>query len=316
MDNNLLGIHHVTAISGSPQPNIDFYAGVLGQRLVKRTVNFDDPGTYHLYYGDDMGHPGTIVTFFPWANAPRGRKGTGQTTAISFSVPANALDYWIERLNTYNVPLQQPISRLNERVISFDDPDGLSLELVAHSEKEERAGWQNGPVPDEYAIRGMFGVTLMEASEERTGAMLTQALGFRKVAEEGNRSRYETGDGGAGTFVDVLIQPQLPRGRVAVGTVHHVAWRTPSDEQQVEWREKLAELGSDVTPVLDRQYFHSIYFREPGGVLFEIATDPPGFAIDEPIEELGTHLKLPPWLEPERTTLEGVLVPITVPTSR
>jgi glyoxalase family protein len=316
MDNNLLGIHHVTAISGNPQPNIDFYAGVLGQRLVKRTVNFDDPGTYHLYYGDDRGHPGTIVTFFPWANAPRGVKGSGQITDISFSIPANALDYWMERLNSHNIPFQQPYARFNEQILKFADPDGLLLELVAHSEKEDRSGWQQGPVPAQYAIRGVFGVTLTEADLERTETMLTQALGFHRVAEEGKRTRYETGNGGAGTFADVVLRSDAPRGRIAVGSVHHVAWRTPSDEQQEAWREELVTQGSDVTPVLDRQYFHSIYFREPGGVLFEIATDPPGFTIDEPVEELGTHLKLPPWLETERAALEEVLVPISLPTSR
>jgi glyoxalase family protein len=313
MDNTLLGIHHVTAISGSPQPNIDFYVGVLGQRLVKRTVNFDDPGTYHLYYGDDLGHPGTIVTFFPWANAPRGVKGSGQIADISFSIPADALDYWMERLNRYNIPFRQPFARFNEHALTFADPDGLLLELVAHSEKEERSGWSNGPIPPQYAIRGIFGVTLTEASLERTAAMLTDSLGFRKIAADGNRARYATGSGGAGTFADVVVQSDAPRGRVAVGSVHHVAWRTPNDEQQLAWRENLIAEGNDVTPVMDRQYFHSIYFRVPGGVLFEIATDPPGFALDEPVAELGTHLKLPPWLEPERATLEKTLVPITLP---
>ncbi len=314
MDNNTIaGFHHLTAIVGDPQQNVDFYTHVLGQRLVKRTVNFDDPGTYHLYYGDEVGTPGTIITFFPWPNAPQGRRGAGQIVDISFSIPATALDYWVERLVLHGVTVTGPVARFNEQVISFLDPHGLSLELVAHQEVDSRSGWKKGPVPEAYAIRGFYSVTLAENNQEQTATMLTDVLGFRPLKQEGNRFRYETGTGGPGAIVDVLSLPDQPRGRIAVGTVHHVAWRTEDDAHQLDWRQHLLSRGSDVTPVLDRQYFHSIYFHEPGGVLFEIATDPPGFAIDEPVEELGTHLKLPPWLEPRRPQIEEVLLPIQLP---
>jgi glyoxalase family protein len=314
MDNNALaGFHHLTAIVGDPQQNIDFYTRVLGQRLVKQTVNFDDPGTYHLYYGDEVGTPGTIITFFPWPDAPKGRRGTGQIVDISFSIPATALDYWVERLTEYGVAVTGPSTRFNEQVLSFVDPHGLSLELVAHRDAQPHSAWKQGPVPEEYAIRGLFNVTLSETHQERTAKMLIDVLGFRLLQQEGTRFRYEVGDGGPGARIDVLSQPDQPHGRIAVGTVHHVAWRTADDAHQLNWRQHLLSHGSDVTPVMDRNYFHSIYFNEPGGVLFEIATDPPGFSIDEPVEELGTHLKLPPTLEPLRSEIEKVLLPIHVP---
>ena len=309
----LAGFHHLTAIVGDPQQNVDFYTRILGQRLVKQTVNFDDPGTYHLYYGNAEGAPGTIMTFFPWPDAPQGRRGTGQIVDVAFSIPASALDYWVARLQEHGVTFTGPTARFNEQVLSFSDPHGLSLELVAHQEAQPQSAWQEGPVPAEYAIRGFASITLAENRQEYTGQMLTDVLGFRLLQQEGNRFRYEVGNGGPGARVDVLSQPGQPRGRIAVGTVHHVAWRTPDDEQQLKWRQHLLSLGSEVTPVRDRQYFHSIYFNEPGGVLFEIATDPPGFAIDEPREQLGTHLKLPPWLESARTQIEEVLLPIQVP---
>ncbi len=314
MENNALaGFHHLTAIVGDPQQNIDFYTRVLGQRLVKQTVNFDDPGTYHLYYGDEVGTPGTIITFFPWPGAPRGQRGTGQVIDLSFSIPATALDYWIERLTGYGVAITGPTTRFNEQVLSFFDPHGLSLELVTQQGILSQSAWKKGPVPEEYAIRGFSCVTLAETHQEHTAKMLTDVLGFRLLQQEGNRFRYEVGDGGPGARVDVLNLPNLPRGRIAVGTVHHIAWRTADDEHQLQWRQHLLSHGNDVTPVKDRNYFHSIYFHEPGGVLFEIATDPPGFTIDEPREQLGTHLKLPPTLEPHRSEIEKVLLPIQVP---
>jgi glyoxalase family protein len=314
MDNNTLaGFHHLTAIVGDPQQNIDFYTRILGQRLVKQTVNFDDPGTYHLYYGDAVGTPGTIMTFFPWPGAPKGRRGTGQIVDVAFSIPANALDYWAERLTSYGVAITGPTTRFNEQVISFLDPHGLALELVAHQDAQPHAAWKQGPVPEEYAIRGFYNITLAETHQERTARMLTDMLGFRLLQQEGNRFRYDVGAGGPGARIDILSQPDQPRGRIAVGTVHHVAWRTSDDEHQLQWRQHLLSYGNNVTPVQDRNYFHSIYFHEPGGVLFEIATDPPGFAIDEPVERLGTHLKLPPTLEAQRSELEKVLPPIRVP---
>lgn len=314
MESNVLaGFHHLTAIVGDPQQNVDFYTRVLGQRLVKQTVNFDDPGTYHLYYGDETGMPGTILTFFPWPGAPQGRRGTGQIVDISLAISETALDYWVARLIQHGVSITGPTTRFNEQVISFLDPHGLSLELVAQSGAALRNGWQQGPIPAEYAIRGFSSITLAEGQQEPTAGMLTDVLGFRLKQQEGSRSRYEVGAGGPGAQVDVLHQPGQPRGRIAVGTVHHVAWRTEDDEHQLAWRDHLLARGHHVTPVQDRQYFHSIYFHEPGGVLFEIATDPPGFSLDEPVAELGAHLKLPSWLEPRRRELEKVLLPLRVP---
>ncbi len=313
MDKAILGIHHVTAIAGDPQRNLDFYAGLLGLRLVKLTVNFDDPSTYHLYYGDELGHPGTILTFFPWPGAPKGRLGTGQLTVTSFSIPEKAMGFWMDRLKSHNVPFQGPIRRFHERLLAFSDPEGLQLELVAREHARDWRPWKDGPVPAEYAVRGFHGVTLSEESHIRTVSLLADTLGFRRNAKDGNRFRYETAEGGPGAIVDVLHQPESPSGVVSVGTVHHVAWRTPDDEQQKAWRQKLVEVGRNVTPMIDRKYFHSIYFHEPGGVLFEIATDPPGFTVDEPAQELGTRLKLPPWLEPDRRQIDRSLPPVHLP---
>jgi catechol 2,3-dioxygenase-like lactoylglutathione lyase family enzyme len=313
MSKDILGIHHVTAIAGDPQRNVNFYTGVLGLRLVKLTVNFDDPRSYHLYYGDELGHPGTLLTFFAWPGVPKGRPGTGQVTVTSFSIPQGSLDYWAERLSQQGVSSTGPASRFGETVLSLQDPDGLALELVAHPQAQQRPAWKEGPVPAEYAVRGIHTVTLSEDGYERTARLLTESLGFRLLSEENNVFRYEVGEGGLGAYVDVRCAPELRRGHVAGGTVHHVAWRTPSDEREKAWREVLVSLDLNVTPVLDRKYFHSIYFREPGGVLFEIATDPPGFTVDEPVEQLGTHLELPPWLEPYREELDQVLPTLRLP---
>jgi glyoxalase family protein len=310
MDRSIPGIHHVTAIAGDPQRNLDFYAGTLGLRLVKLTVNFDDPGTYHLYYGDGQGRPGTILTFFPWPDAPRGRPGAGQVAATAFSIPLDAAEYWADRLRSHEV-LFEDHSRFAARVLSLADPDGLRLELV--SGEDPREGWAGSRIPAEYAIRGLYGVTLAEAGPDRTTPLLTATLAFRRTGEEGNRLRFETGEGGPGAVVEVETLEKHAPGRVAVGTVHHVAWRTPDDAGQVAWHDEIDRSGMHVTPVIDRKYFHSIYFREPGGILFEIATDPPGFAIDEPREELGNHLLLPPWLESHRGELERVLPALRLP---
>ena len=313
MNKSIPGIHHVTAITDNAQQNVDFCVGLLGLRLVKQTVNFDMPDTYHLYYGDEVGRPGTILTFFSWPDAPRGRKGTGEVGTIAFSIPENSLDYWLERLNSRNVVAVGPRRHFGEQVLTVFTPDGLTLELVAHREADTYRGWQDGPVPPEHAIRGLHSVTLMEADLARTSRVLTEMLGFELTGTEGDRSRYRIDGDGVATLVDVLHLPALTRGTIAVGSVHHVAWRTPTDEQQLVWREKLLSSGINVTPVRDRQYFHSIYFNEPGGVLFEIATDPPGFAIDEPVEQLGTHLKLPPWIEPERPRQKQRRPPLLLP---
>lgn len=306
------GIHHVTAISGEPQGNVHFYVGLLGLRLVKRTVNFDDPGTYHLYYGDGAGSPGSIMTFFPWGDAPRGRIGAGQLTVTSFSFPASSLGYWTERLVESGIRFEKPEDRFGETVLRFPDPDGLRLELVASSD-DRREGWSEGPLPPEHAVRGFHHVTLLSRVPGSTMRLMTETLGFRQTGETEGRTRFEAGDGGPGNTVDVANGSEFPRGTMGVGTVHHVAFRVPDEQAQLELCEKVAALGYDVTPVLDRNYFRSIYFREPGGVLFEIATDPPGFTADEHPERLGESLKLPPWLEPRREQLEAVLPPLSVP---
>ncbi|MFI5339316.1 MAG: ring-cleaving dioxygenase [Candidatus Methylomirabilales bacterium] len=301
------GIHHVTAIAGDPQANVDFYTGVLGLHLVKVTVNFDDPHTYHLYYGDELGHPGTILTFFPWPGAPRGRTGTGQVTVTAFGIPDGSLGFWVDRLKAHQVEATGPSRRFDEEVIALQDPDGLHLELVAGGIGSATNARPDGPIPGQYAIQRFQGVTVAVEGYERTAGLLTATLGFREVGAAGNRFRYTVGKGGALGVVDLLCLPSGPRGRVAVGTVHHIAWRTPDDEAQRAWRAKIARLGYNVTPILDRSYFRSIYFREPGGVLFEIATDPPGFAVDELPDQLGRRLTLPTWLESTRDELVTAL---------
>jgi glyoxalase family protein len=313
MNQQIEGIHHVTALARDPQANVDFYTGVLGLRLVKRTVNFDDPGTYHLYYGDETGRPGTIMTFFPWPMAKRGTQGAGQATVTSFSVPQGSLGWWMKRLEHHRVPFESPRRRFQEEVVTLLDPDGLRLELVAQT-GDDRPAWETGPVPAEFAVRGFEGTTLTEWNPEVTAELLTGTLGFRAVGQEGDRFRFEGGAGGPGARVDVLAAPAAARGHISAGTVHHVAWRVSGEAEQEAWREAIAESGLYVTPILDRQYFRSIYFREPGGVLFEIATDPPGFTWDESVAELGSSLKLPPWLEPSRAQIESVLPPIEVRT--
>ena len=313
MDKQVLGIHHVTAIAGDPQTNIDFYAGLLGLRLVKLTVNFDDPTTYHLYYGDGQGHPGTILTFFPWPDGIRGRIGTGQLTVTSFATPEQSFPYWKKRLAEHHMQFEEAHSVFDEAVLSFSDPDGLQFELISTAAANPDHAWSRGPVPFDFAIRGFHHVTLCEEGYERTASLLTETMGFTPTATSGNRFRYSTSSTGAGTLVDVVCTPAGRPGRVSVGTVHHVAWRTPTDAQQEQWQRALTALQYNVTPIIDRKYFHSIYFREPGGVLFEIATDPPGFAVDEPAEQLGSHLVLPSWLEPARARIEQALPKLRLP---
>jgi len=311
----LSGIHHVTAIAGDPQRNLDFYVGLLGLRLVKRSVNQDDPGTYHLFYGDELGHPGTEVTFFPWPGGQPGIKGTGQAVAVSFAMPPAALDFWAGRLRSAGVTVTGPFSRLNEEVMAFSDPDGLDLELVAGADTEERAlwsPWRVGPVPPEAAVRGVHAVTVKEYLPDPTATFLTRTLGFRLAEEVQGRLRFLVGGGASGAVLDLLPRAER-RGRVAVGTVHHVAWRTPDAAEQDQWWKTLSGLPVSLSPIIDRFWFRSIYFREPGGVLFEIATDGPGFTADEPAEALGTALILPPWLEPQRAEIEAVLPPLRPP---
>ncbi len=306
----VVGLHHVTAIASDPQTNLDFYTDVLGLRFVKRTVNFDDPGTYHFYFGDDAGSPGTILTFFPWPHAARGHSGAGEVTRTAFSVPAASLEYWQERLTDRGLPVERTGRRFEEQVLTFPDPDGLQIEIVAHAD----AGPANAPrfasVPPEHAIRGFFGVTLLEQQADQTAAILN-VLGFRKIGQEGNRLRFSAEGHALGNHIDLLVDPNARFGRSGAGSVHHIAFRAKDDAAQKEWREEIAK-HLHVTPVLDRTYFHSIYFREPGGVLFELATDPPGFALDEPPESLGEELRIPEWLEARRSFIEKRLAPITL----
>jgi glyoxalase family protein len=315
------GIHHVTAICSNPQKNIDFYSKLLGLRLVKLTVNFDDPTTYHLYYGDEIGQPGTILTFFPWANAPKGYRGTSQVITTSFLVPENSLYYWKDRLKSNDICFEGPTKRFDddEQVITLYDPDGLELELVAHSsakENDERF-WKDGPISYENGIRGFYSVSLSEEGYERTSEILNE-LGYKMIKNEGNRFRFQLEDSQSTTttgakILDVLCLPYTSSGMIGIGTVHHIAFRTPSDENQKSIRKNIIKIGLNPTPVIDRTYFHSVYFREPGGILFEIATDPPGFTLDQKVEDLGEKLMLPKWLEPIREKLEKVLPKIELP---
>jgi catechol 2,3-dioxygenase-like lactoylglutathione lyase family enzyme len=304
------GIHHVTAIAGDPQENLDFYTGVLGLHLVKLTVNFDDPETYHLYYGDGQGRPGSILSFFAWPGAVRDRAGSSQVRAVSLSVPEGSSEYWVQRLETHGI-LFEVRARFGDEVISFSDGDRMRVELVANDDGREP--WAGGPVPSEHAVRGLYGVTLAEEIGESTAALLAGSMGFRKTNESGVRTRFEAGGGGPGTIVDLESLPDLPPGRVAVGSIHHVSFRAADNEGQRALRDEIARGGLHVTPVIDREYFRSVYFREPGGVLFEIATDGPGFTADEPAGALGTRLMLPPWLEAQRGHIEETLPALRLP---
>jgi glyoxalase family protein len=308
------GIHHVTAIASDPQRNLDFYAGVLGFRLVKRTVNFDDPTTYHFYFGDEVGTPGSLLTFFPWPNARRGRQGAGQVAVVSLAIMPNSLGFWLDQLLKHQVEFEPPVARFeDEKVIAFRDPDGMMLELVAHPSAERRTGWGGSTIPAEHAIRGIYSVTLWEEGLTRTAELLTERFGFRPTREQGSIYRYVSRDDDLGAIVDLRVVPGLWKGVLGAGIIHHVAFRSESQENQIAIREHLAGEGYNITPQLDRDYFRSVYFREPGGVLFEIATDTPGFAIDEPVDRLGRSLQLPTWLEPRRFEIEALLPNIHAP---
>jgi catechol 2,3-dioxygenase-like lactoylglutathione lyase family enzyme len=307
MGRTILGIHHITAIADDPDRNVDFYTSVLGLRLVKITVNFDDPASYHFYYGDAKGHPGSILTFFAWPGARRGRHGNRQVTQTAFAIPKGAGQFWRERLKANAVEFGAATERFGEPVISFTDPDGLALELIESDRSDPSRACTGGGIRSDAAISGFHSATLSETGYERTARLLSETMGFRSAGSEQNRFRYEIAAAGPGGVVDVICAPAGIEGRVAAGAVHHIAWRTPEDVQQLEWRKELIDLGYNLSPVMDRVYFHSIYYREPGGVLFEIATDPPGFTIDEPLNQLGSSLKLPPWFERIRPQIESSL---------
>jgi len=304
------GIHHVTAIAGKATRNLDFYTRVTGLRFVKRTVNFDDPGTYHLYYGDQVGRPGTILTFFPWEHAAPGRGGVGFAQQTAFRVPASSIGYWTHRFIEHGVEHEALEKSFGEPRLSFTDPDGMSLAMVGVSGAEAEAAWSTAGVPAEHAIRGFHSVTLMLDDTAPTATILRDVLGFREAGRDGSHLRFAATEP-IGGFIDLREAKGFLAGRMGRGSVHHIAFRAPDDATQAEMARKVVEVhGLQVTPQMDRRYFRSVYFREPGGILFEIATDDPGFLVDEPVETLGSALKLPPFLEPRRKDIESALPPL------
>ena len=309
------GLHHVTAIAGPAQENLDFYAGVLGMRLVKRSVNQDDPGTYHLFYADAEGHPGTDLTFFPWAQMAPSREGHGLSSEVSLAVPPGSLEFWRERLEKNGVTLFPLESRFGRPTLPLRDPHGLRVALVENEESLCRpfASWKGSPNPQQHQIRGLESARLVERDLVRTTSFLTNAMGFTEAGTENGWHRYRVADGKSGGYIDLQESPTSNRGAWGTGSIHHLAWRVDDEKHQDEVRTSVREGGSRPTPVIDRFWFKSVYFPEPGGVLFELATDGPGFAVDEDPERLGESLVLPPWLEPERSAIESILPPLAMP---
>src|SRR5690349_22093767 len=307
MENKILGLHHITAIADNAQRNFNFYTKVLGLRMVKKTVNFDDPGTYHFYFGDEAGTPGTILTFFPWEGIGQGYTGSGMATNIGYAVPEGSLDFWKERFNEFNVKQEDINERFGEQYLSFQDPDGLKLDLVVPSSADNRKGWETADVNAAAATKGFHSITLTVRNVAPTASILTDIFGYRLLKQEDSRYRFITDVVDNASIVDIIEAPTLAQGRGAAGTNHHVAFRVKDDNILMEFREKIARKGLNITPKIDRDYFFSLYFREPGGVLFELATDNPGFTRDEPLNELGTSLKLPKQYESNRKEIEKVL---------
>jgi glyoxalase family protein len=304
----------VTCITGDVQKCVDFYVSVLGLRFVKKSINQDLPDTYHIYFGDRVGSPGTAMTFFGWPTWPKRKTGSGQVTTVAFSVPQGSLDFWNNRLRNLGVHASHT-NRFGTDAVVVTDPDSIELELVAQPSNQPWVPWPDGPVAAEHAIRGFHSVTMTVAKATATSDLLAETMGFRKADHEGSCTRFETGQGGPHSILDVVESPDAPEGVESIGTVHHVAWRATDAADQAEWREVLVKAGRSVTPVIDRYYFKSIYSREPGGVLFEIATDGPGFTVDETVESLGSSLSLPPWFQVRRDRLDETLPPIVVPTT-
>lgn len=305
MENRILGLHHITAIAGNAKRNYDFYTKTLGLRMVKKTVNFDDPGTYHFYFGDEVGTPGTILTFFPWEGIAQGSQGTGQATEVVYAVPANSLGFWKSRLEAQNVTLAGSGKRFGEDYLSFNDPDGLPITLLVPAKTDARAGWHTSDVTADVAIKGFHSVTLKLNRKDATQRVL-ELLGYTLIGQEGSRHRFVTASVDTAGIVDIT-EVNEPRGVNAAGTIHHIAFRVKDEQVQMDIRDKIVKAGYQITPKIDRNYFFSLYFREPGGVLFEIATDNPGFAIDESVNELGSHLMLPAQYESNRARIEKVL---------
>ncbi|MDF2187336.1 ring-cleaving dioxygenase [Paraflavitalea sp. CAU 1676] len=307
MSNRILGLHHITAIAGNAQRNFDFYTRVLGVRLVKKTVNFDDPGTYHFYYGNEVGAPGTILTFFPWEGIQSGYAGTGTASEIGYSVPGGSLGFWKDRFDQYKVTQGPTAERFGELYLPFQDPDGLKLALTESKTPDTRKAWTTNDVKEESATKGFHSITLTLKSIKGTVAVLTDIFGYKLLEQEGNRYRFVTDAVENAAIVDIIEDPEGKIGQVAGGTNHHVAFRVQDDKVLMEFREKIEKRGFNITPKIDRNYFYSLYFREPGGVLFEIATDNPGFATDESVAELGTNLRLPAQYESMRKQIEKQL---------
>ena len=307
------GIHHVTVIAGDPQTNLDFYTGVLGLRLVKKSVNQDAPDTYHLFYADGVGSPGTDITFFPWPDMHAGRPGVGQVVEIPFAIPTGSLDYWRERLAEHDVTVGEAETRFGETTLPFTDPDGLRLALVETDDARQFTPWAKSPVPEAHQLLGMHAVRLWERELEPTELLLTRLMGFQKIGEEDGWHRYGADDGGSGTLVEVQVRPDEGQGRWGPGAVHHAAWRVRDDEEEEALRDAVEQAGLRPSGPIDRFWFKSVYFREPGGVLFELATDGPGFGRDEDMEHLGEKLILPPWLESRRDEIEAALPDLEMP---
>lgn len=307
MENKILGLHHITAIASEAQRNYDFYTRVLGLRLVKKTVNFDDPGTYHFYYGDPIGTPGSILTFFPWEGIQKGRTGTGMATEIGYSVPLGSLDFWAKRFDELKVKHQPLSESFGEQFIQVEDPDGLLLKMVVPAAADNRTPWTTKDVDENAAAKGFHSIVLTVRKADKTAKVLTDIFGYRLLSQEGNRYRFITDAIGTANIVDIVEEPNGRSALNAGGTNHHVAFRAKDDKVMMEFREKVLSAGLNITEKIDRNYFYSLYFREPGGILFEIASDNPGFATDESVEELGTHLMLPPQYERSRKKIEEVL---------
>lgn len=308
MENKISGIHHITVLASDPQRNYDFYTGLLGMRMVKKTINFDAPDVYHLYYGDETGMPGTILTFFPFPDARRGKRGSGEITSVALSIPYKSLDYWMNRLAEHAVDFNGPSKRFDEEYISLLDPDGMLVELVPDRTSDDLPGWTDGEIPREHSIKKFFGFTFMLADSGPTKALLKNPMGLNPTDATDHLNRYIVGSDASTARIDIIEKPDSPRAMGGAGSVHHIAWRTANDDEQLSWQRRIDEAGLYPTEVMDRNYFHSIYFREPGGILFEIATDPPGFLIDENIDSLGESLKLPEWYEPRREQIERGLI--------
>jgi glyoxalase family protein len=307
MENQIKGIHHITAIAGNAKRNVNFYTNTLGLHLVKKTVNFDDPNTYHLYYGDTKGAPGTILTFFPWEGIAAGRRGARQATEIGYSIPQGSLDFWLKRMEDHNIIHNKVADKFGEQYLTVLDPDGLKLELTVAKNADSRQPWETNEIKAENAIKGFHNITLTTNKMEPTARILTDVFGYKLLEQHVNRYRFITDTVENANIVDLVEVAGEIAGHVAGGSVHHVAFRVSDEKTLMEYRDKIAALGLHITDKIDRNYFYSLYFREPGGVLFEIATDNPGFDVDEPADQLGQNLMLPVQYESRRAEIEKTL---------